>query len=149
MSLLSSVGARRFILRRGAAVVAAALVSGGKGGADVPGHIPSVSNSVGQSAVPQVDPESSQRGDFAEVFCKQRRELERQQYLRYRAWNNQDADLEVLASTSRAWRQAVMKDRIKAEITVADAIQDKIDSIWQKPLSWVTQQVGEWLKEPK
>lgn len=136
------IGARRFVLRRGAAYLAAAFVAAPKASVGFPDMPPT----GGYPQAATSSPDSERRQSLAETFYKQRRDIERRQYRRYRAWNQQDGDLTVLASTSAAWRASVMHDRIVAEQSMSDTLQEKIDAIWQKPLDWVTANVAKWIR---
>jgi len=135
---------RRLAIKRGltALVGGAVAVASGR----PVGSTPYYGDSLPTTASAAPSPDGETRNMWAEIFYKQRRKLEREQHLRYRSYNEIDPDLSVLHSTSHAWRAGVMFSRHKARQSVIDEIQDRIDAIWQKPLSYLQGVIGNWLR---
>lgn len=145
-AVLAAAAARRLVLRRGLGALAALFVSvpaplTRQATASVPGDDGGIPCTASGSS-----DDSKARENAAEPYYALRRAYYRDRERKDNAWNYPDADLQVLGSTSRAWRAGVMIDRLKARETVVQTWQDKIDRIWQEPVARLNALVAGWLR---
>lgn len=68
--------------------------------------------------------------------------MERQRAIRANAWANPDHDLLTLQSVTPAFRQAIMRDRLREYYSLTDRINDALTEIWEGPLEKVKEAVA-------
>jgi len=134
---------RRMILRRGLGLLGAGalLDSGGiRPSLNMPPSPPATGTQDGSTS------DHDARRALAEPFWKKRRKIEREIYLRQRCWNEQDPDLCVLQSTSRAWRASVMHTRLSAQISIIDELERRVSAIWEEPFEKIKEIALSWIR---
>lgn len=165
---LAAIAARRLILRRGAAFLGAALMTGPKsdnvpdfpslGSAPPSAPYPSATSTMGYDTATLHNPFDTLERERLQRENERRSNIERKIEIEYdvirqgrydsrNAWNDQDDDLLVLASTTRAWRASVMRDRIKERARLRATFNEKIRRIWKEPLDALEKLATEWLGE--
>src|SRR5262249_37617036 len=85
------------------------------------------------------------RKSAAAPYRERLQKIYAQRRRRYQAWHEQDMDLMVLGSTTRAWRASVMLDRLDKERTLTDKLDEMIDSIWDSPRDKLEALVRSWV----
>ena len=124
---------RRMILRRGLGLLGAGALLGDSGLRNAIAMPPSPGVSVSTASELPSSRGENERRALANPIWKKRHAYDRQYYLRQQCWNNQDADLRVLQSTSQAWRASVMYDRITKHNSIVDEFERRVDAIWNEP----------------
>lgn len=132
---------RRLILKRGLTALLGGAVALSSGRGDLNEREPS----VGPSIMGGSDEHGTRRA-WAEPFYKQKRAIEKERYLRWKAYNEPDPSLSVLLSTSPTWRAGVMYSRHKARQTIMDSLSEKVDAIWQELLAKIQGLVASWIR---
>lgn len=140
---LAAMAARRLVLRRGfSALLGVALTSGA--GASGRSEYPSPPLS-GRFAGRADDAEDTQKQLAAKPYNDKLRAARKRAMRRREAWHEQDMDLVVLGSTSRAWRAAVMTDRIRERDTFAERLEERVSAIWDAPMDKLAALVRGWV----
>lgn len=129
---------RRMALKRGLSLIL------GVGAADAMG-MPVAASQAGPPLAASGDT-TSEREQWIKPLRKKRDKIRRDNQRRYEAWFSQHPDLAVLRSTSQAWRMSVMKDRLRKQYTVMEALDDKMSAIWEEPLDKLRQVVASWIR---